>query len=758
MRIILLLLLSFSLSWSFASDFVLVRDGKPAAVIAPPDNDSLLRIANLFNRYIKEITGTELEIKGRKGGYQITFNLVTPENLSHFPYLSSITDKEILKDAFYCGERWGLLTIAATTITGLENGVHSFMEKYAGVRVYAHDAIIIPKQHTFIIDSIEYFSAPAFTFRTPYYYEAGFKEYIDFHKLSSTPKDTNKLSWPVSDDWGLWVHTMHKLLPPEKWFNEHPEYYALRNDVRMTDQACLSNPDVLEIVSQNLKNEISSNPKAKYWSVSQMDNFNYCECHLCRTIDSIEGSPSGSVIRFTNEIARRFPDRVISTLAYQYTRKAPKVTKPLPNVNIMLCTIECDRSKPIASDTSSGSFYNDLKGWSVLTDNIVIWDYVINFSHLLVPFPNLHVLADNLLMFKENNVKMVFEQGLRGSSSGEMNELRTYILSKLLWDPQIDTDSLINDFVTGYYGKGAAPYIIEYLTLSESELYRSGKPLTLYEPPGTHNNGFLSPDNLKRYFSLLNQALTAANGDSVYTHRINMAMQPLRYAWLEVAKSVPFTDDWLFSAQFPHKLNTANQDILNDLTTIASLYGPILFHEIKLSPEEYKIMMTDYFNNGIVQHKALGKTITFAELPDPKYHAKSDLALVDGVKGTASYQMLWQGWWGKNCELVIDLGKEQLIEKVIVGYLEENQSWIMGPKSVEVFISVDGIDYNKAGETLNPKAGLQQEAHTSTLVTNLNPSGSARYLRLVVHNLGKLPSWRGIDADSWLFLDEVEIY
>ena len=53
------------------------------------------------------------------------------------------------------------------------------------------------------------------------------------------------------------------------------------------------------------------------------------------------------MIQFVNRIAREFPDKQISTLAYQYTRKAPKTFIPEPNVLITLCSIECDRSAPI---------------------------------------------------------------------------------------------------------------------------------------------------------------------------------------------------------------------------------------------------------------------------------------------------------------------------------------------------------------------------------------------------------------------------
>ncbi len=768
MKKLLFLLLPVLFSFiTKAQEFVLVRDGHPIAVIDKISfTDSTLQVEAMFNDYIEKITGTKLTYAGRLGGYHVSFRLLdnTLENDGGkwtenplFAKFRNVRSKETIKDAFYIRASHGFLSFTAATTRGLENAVYSFLEKYCGLRYYAHDAVVIPHASTLTVPfNIDWFEAPAFSFRLPYYYEATFSDYIDWHKLSSEPREEGNTSWPVSKQWGLWVHTLHRLLPPEQYFETHPEYYALRNGNRTTDQVCLSNKEVLEIVYRNLRKETEANPSARYWSVSQMDNYNYCECPECRKIDSIEGSHTGSMIRFINSLAERFPDKVISTLAYQYTRSAPKISKPLPNVNIMLCTIECDRNRPIAADTSKGSFYQDLKAWSALTDNILIWDYVINFSHLLTPFPNLEILDDNLRMFHEAGVSMVFEQGLRGCSGGEMNELRSYLLSKLLWNPYLDTDSLITDFVTGYYGQAAAPYILQYLKKSDSELKRSGKALTLYEPPATHSAGYLSPENLSYYFDLFNKALKESAGDSIKLRRINMAMQSLRYAQLEVAKSLPFSEDWLFTNEKPHKVKEEYVKMLNDLTALATQNGPSLYHEIRLTPEEYRQSMMNYFNTGVVNHLAVGKKITYNELPDPKYSASGLATLIDGVKGTGAYQMLWQGWWGKDCEVIIDLGEAQSINQVTVGYLDDNQSWIIAPRSMDVFVSEDGINYSDACNVLNPEAGFQLSSHTGKLTANPEKQ-TGRFVKVKVNNFGTLPAWRGVNADSWIFIDEIEI-
>ncbi|MGE5318149.1 MAG: hypothetical protein ACM3ME_09140 [Chloroflexota bacterium] len=153
--IIVLAILVLFIKPSCADDFVLVKNGKPVAMLAQVNNDSLLRVANLFNKYIREITGTELEIKTLIGGYQVTFYLISPEELPNYPKFNKIKDKDILGEAFSIYENRGFLFFSATTIKGLENGVYAFMEKYAGVRFYAHNAIVIPSMSTLAVPEMD---------------------------------------------------------------------------------------------------------------------------------------------------------------------------------------------------------------------------------------------------------------------------------------------------------------------------------------------------------------------------------------------------------------------------------------------------------------------------------------------------------------------------------------------------------------------------------------------------------------------------
>jgi hypothetical protein len=708
------------------------------------------KLNSTFNFYLREITKTETD-------FEIHFARPNAELFQR--------TKEWGADGFgVIGDRKSIVFYGATE-QAIEHAIYYTLEHSFGIRFISAEETFIPKATRIKpLPYTIYEQVPAFEYREVFYGEARRSGYAESFFLTDGQGSGNFERHP---GWGLWVHTLHRLLPPETYFESHPEYYALRNGVRMKDQLCLSNQEVLSHVSNALQLEVNKRPKEKYWSVSQMDNYNYCECDKCAHIDAEEGSNSGSIIRFVNEIAKLFPDKVISTLAYQYSRTAPKVTKPLPNVNIMLCTIEENRAKSL---TGSG-FEKDLADWSKISQNILIWDYVINFSHMVMPFPNWPTLQENIQLFKKYGVNMLFEQGYNNSSS-EMQELRCYLLSKWMWDPTLDADSLTQLFLSNYYG-AAGPIVKEILDQEVSELQKSGKSLTLYEPPVTHIKGYLSPTNLRWYHTMFEKAKNTEGLTTKQIERIEMAQQSMRYASLEISKSPDAGADWCFySTENPY------DQMITDFIRLALKNGPKLLHEIKLSPKEYEQITRDYWKNGKVKHLGSNAAMKYLTVPNKSYQdgAKKPYGsmvdsidfcrnqpLLNDIKGTTDYQYNWQGWQGRNATFIIDLGKTDSISTVQLNFLENSSAWIVGPKSFQVRIGQTETEVlseqaSQTGTLINPNAGNQMNPGIYTLKLSLDQKIAGRYLLVEVNNLGPLPKWRGVDGDAWLFIDEIEIH
>ncbi|MBM3295490.1 MAG: DUF4838 domain-containing protein, partial [Candidatus Aminicenantes bacterium] len=213
------------------------------------------------------------------------------------------------------------LVIAGGRDKGSLYGVYAFLEDVLGCRKYTASAMIVPRTSTVAVGPLDKTEVPAFAFREVSLPEAFDDAFADWHKLDNRAARAR--------EWGLWVHTFEVFIPAGKHFETHPEYFTEWNGRRIPHgQLCLSNPDVLRIVIEELGRRIREKPEAKFWSVSQNDAFLPCQCSSCRSLEEETGGPSGAILWFVNQVARAFPDKVISTLAYQYSRPAPRNIEP----------------------------------------------------------------------------------------------------------------------------------------------------------------------------------------------------------------------------------------------------------------------------------------------------------------------------------------------------------------------------------------------------------------------------------------------
>lgn len=237
-------------------------------------------------------------------------------------------------------------------------------------------------------------------------------------------------------------------------------------------------------------------------------------------------------MRFVNKVADRFPDKIISTLAYQYTRTPCKITKPRKNVMITLCNIEAYRSKPIKEDPANEQTKNELVEWRKLTDGMFYWDYCIQFENLVSPFPNFRTLAANMKFFAEGGISVMFSQGNR-EILGEFAELRGYILQQLAEDPERELDEVIERFCRAYY-KEAAPYIIEYINVMHDALDASDYELHIFDKIYLAKDSYLREELFNKYMELYDKAEKAVAYDEELLRHVELARMPLYFAGVKL--------------------------------------------------------------------------------------------------------------------------------------------------------------------------------------------------------------------------------
>ena len=483
---------------------ICIAENKTASVVIV--SKEFPRAAAILAKYLNKITDAEFTIQETTTVYPSIVLKCADHGESGFLY--RIFDKDI--------------EIEAGNGQAMVYAVYDWLERVAGCRYYSRTYEYIPFDANLTVCFEEYQFSPILQYREIHYRDFFDPEFAEKHKIVPQCKR--------DENWGFWCHSFGTLCSPEEYFDEHPEYFSLYEGKRVgkNAQLCLSNPDVFDIVLKNLKKHMDENPKAKYWSVSQNDNAAYCQCEKCREMNERDGSPMGSVLNFVNRIAEHFPDKVISTLAYWYTRKAPATTRPAENVHIMLCNIEANRGLPIETDEKSSGSRQELLDWKEICQNVFLWDYCVQFRNLVSPFPNLRVLGPNIRFFVENNVRSLFSQSNR-EIGGEFHELRGYLLAKLMWDPYINEREVMIDFLNGYY-KQAGPVILQYIDLIHDEMEKAGGELNIFGGPLDAKDTYMREDLFRQYEALFGEAISLTQGDADTQFRVKTAALPIYYA------------------------------------------------------------------------------------------------------------------------------------------------------------------------------------------------------------------------------------
>ena len=349
-----------------------------------------------------------------------------------------------------------------------------------------------------------------------------------------------------------YVHTFETMVPPSVYGETHPEYYSLIDGERVVrdggrTQLCLTNPELFDICVESVRQALKNRPEARLISISQNDWHGNCQCENCLAVDREEGSPAGTLLRFVNRIAEaledEFPNVIFDTLAYNYSRPAPKYARNRKNVCVRLCSIEACFAHPfetcndesrnvIRPDGSKANFITDLRDWGKICDRMYIWDYTTCFAHYPTPHPNWRVLQPNVQAMVNNNVRGIFEQANGASRGGvDFNELRSYLISKLLWDPWCDIEKHKREFMDYFYGD-AAPALMEYLDLLCDTVDRENLHVGFNDQP-VHE--FLREELLDQYAALFDRAAAAVQGDPLRLWRVEKNRLSIR--WVRIKRA-----------------------------------------------------------------------------------------------------------------------------------------------------------------------------------------------------------------------------
>jgi|GEM_PF-405394 len=486
MKKILSLLLSLipvvlSVSSSFAAagnELVLIDNGSTDYRIVISKNALPVETtaARTLAKYLKEMSSVEIEIatdESEPAEKEIVIGVTDRDSET------GIDRAEYGDDGVRIFTREKKLYLTGGRARGALYAVYTLLEDYLGCRWFTETLTVIPESGRIAIPAdTDYTYVPCFKLRQTYWmFSTMYPDYCAAHKLHGV------MAY-MSDEYGgaageycvNSVHTLQWLITADM-FEEHPEYFGCdENGIRSVNrQPCLSNGDVLDIVTQYALNYFAV--YGNICSISQNDGQSFCQCEKCKALKKAHGNTdSACMINFVNKVAeivrQQYPGARLETLAYQDTLTPPTNLEVNENIVIRMCPINgCvlhDFDDPACE--KNRTFDKALKGWAELTDNIYMWNYSTNFQYYYALFPNITTLQARYKYFRDNNIIAVFDNGCgENMVPAEFHELRTYLVLKLLWDPDTNIERQISEFCDAYYGE-AGKDVVEFIHSFEKDV------------------------------------------------------------------------------------------------------------------------------------------------------------------------------------------------------------------------------------------------------------------------------------------------
>lgn len=398
-------------------------------------------------------------------------------------------------------------------------------------------------------------------FDEDYNYKNNLDNYgVDIHRGTITFPDT-----------GNSVHSILPLIGYDDLFAEHPEYFAEIGGVRVYGShinPCLSSEGLYQVVKTKLTTLMAEQPSLDIWDVSQPDGIEgvsgYCSCSLCKPKHDTGNGLSETLFPFINRLAGDFPHKIIRTLAYMITEK-PAVSQPTmrSNTEVVFCLTTNDKSKSIlnATDISSVSFRDSLNLWKNVGCALMIWDYSLNFSYILFPFPFLATLKDTLHFLKDKNVKRYMVENV-GEEWSNFKELHTFVTARLYNDINTNAEAVVNEFCKYFYGTIAGYYVAKYYNTLSINFKNSNDGIwnvmsgtgSLVDKGNPNldvkNMTTFSLDRIIMYRSLLNSAKSATVSGTIENLRVRREYLCLQSALIEIGTRYANTDSHLYSQSY----------------------------------------------------------------------------------------------------------------------------------------------------------------------------------------------------------------
>lgn len=512
----------------------IIKDGQAHCVIvlAPESSEAVQYAAQELQTYLQEISGVEVPIGDEAG--------------DSFP-LRLVFDPELGEETLHLFCNGSELTLAGGDDRGVCYAVYAFLEECLGVRWFTarEEGEAIPRTQTVQVGHIDRTQSPDLPLRW-----IGLKEWAFRNRCNvRTPVGEVRMLWPG--------HSFKRIIRPDDYFEEHPEFFALKQETgeRQTRQLCTSNPELIAEVIKNIRVRLDADPEIEIVGIAPNDGNGFCECENCRALDEpsrpsvfdvnyrylrmgIErhGALTRRMLIFANTVAHAIgeshPGVLVLCFFYNPSLQPPADTslRPEPNLILHVCHNTC-HGHPFAEGACerNDKFREWLDRWLELSDKVVLYEYYYKLGAMGLPWPMMHnIIVDLPYLHSKGGY------GLSPQYSADqpgVTGLSFYLAAKLAWNASLDPEALLADYFEKFYGPAAQPmrrvYELLSRTVAESELHPIGVSDTKY----LYVEEWFNADVLSQCRSWIDQA-KAASDDELIHKRIHLDEALLRFAEL----------------------------------------------------------------------------------------------------------------------------------------------------------------------------------------------------------------------------------
>ncbi|WP_291588844.1 DUF4838 domain-containing protein [Bacteroides sp.] len=482
------------------------------------------------------------------------------------------------------------------------------------------------------------------------------------------------------DSWGIWGHNLRKVLG-----DNTDKVYATIHGKTDDSQLCFSSPEMYTQIEDYIVNNFGEKGNSRF-VIAPDDNPYACTCASCTALGNTEKNATPAVTELVLRLAQRFPKHFFFTTSYLSTQQA--TDKQLPaNAGVMVSAIDFPLRRIDGKDEQEKKFAQQLENWKKVTKNIYIWDYINNFDDYLTPFPILKITQQRLQFFKKNEASGIFFNG-SGYSYSSFDEMRTFVLSALLINPEQVVDDLIRNYFNQEYPASKKWLSDYYIDLENSA--QSGKKLGLYAGIRESEGAYLNPEKFIKFYDEMGDFVSEAKGKE--RKKLHELQTALSFTRLEMGRDYSY-DAYGYAKRNGKGIQAVPQarKWVTQLKEHKAFSGMEYYNESANEIDYYIKEWEQYIlASDIKKDSFLGITPSST----PKTHKNSLKRLTDGTHGLPdNYHCGWIIFPQEEC--TIDLPVKEINESgtVYISFLNLPRHRIYAPQQIEV--SRDGASYKK---------------------------------------------------------------